>query len=108
MSKTVDLGPVSAYALAVKHGYTGTEAEWVAEMESKRLEAAKAASDAKSYASSAEQAKKSAENSAQSALESKNQANEYYEKTKQLSITSVGNITFTHTADGILRASWED
>ncbi len=29
MSKTVDLGPVSAYALAVKHGYTGTEAEWL-------------------------------------------------------------------------------
>ncbi len=32
MSKTVDLGPVSAYALAVKNGYTGTEAEWLASL----------------------------------------------------------------------------
>lgn len=46
MSKTVDLGPVSAYALAVKYGYTGTEAEWVAEMESKRKEAVEAAESA--------------------------------------------------------------
>ena len=27
---TKDLGPVSAYAVAVAHGYTGTEAEWEA------------------------------------------------------------------------------
>lgn len=32
MSKTIDLGPVSAYALAVKHGYTGTETEWLASL----------------------------------------------------------------------------
>ena len=32
MSKTVDLGPVSAYALAVKNGFTGTEAEWLASL----------------------------------------------------------------------------
>ena len=25
-----DLGPVSGYAIAVEHGYTGTEAEWIA------------------------------------------------------------------------------
>ena len=31
MANTVDLGPVSAYAIAVKHGYSGTEAQWVAE-----------------------------------------------------------------------------
>ncbi len=29
MSKTINLGPVSAYALAKKHGFTGTEAEWL-------------------------------------------------------------------------------
>ena len=29
MSKTINLGPVSAYALAKKHGFVGTEAEWL-------------------------------------------------------------------------------
>lgn len=29
MSKTINLGSVSAYALAKKHGFTGTEAEWL-------------------------------------------------------------------------------
>lgn len=29
MSKTIKLGPVSAYALAKKHGFVGTEAEWL-------------------------------------------------------------------------------
>lgn len=64
MSKTVDLGPVSAYALAVKHGYTGTEEEWVAEMESKRLEAVTAASNAQSAATAASQSKTASANSA--------------------------------------------
>lgn len=64
MSKTVDLGPVSAYALAVKHGYTGTEAEWVAEMESKRLEAVTAASNAQSAATAASQSQIASANSA--------------------------------------------
>ena len=32
MSKTINLGPVSAYALAKKHGYTGTETEWLASL----------------------------------------------------------------------------
>lgn len=30
MSKTINVGPVTAYAIAVKHGFTGTEAEWIA------------------------------------------------------------------------------
>ena len=64
MSKTVDLGPVSAYALAVKHGYTGTEEEWVAEMEAKRLEAVTAASNAQSAATAASQSKTASANSA--------------------------------------------
>lgn len=64
MSKTVDLGPVSAYALAVKHGYTGTEAEWVAEMEAKRLEAVTAASNAQSSATAASQSQTESANSA--------------------------------------------
>lgn len=53
MSKTVDLGPVSAYALAVKHGYEGTEEQWIAEVESKRVDAVNAAADAKQSADTA-------------------------------------------------------
>ena len=29
MSRSIDLGPVSAYAIAKKHGFEGTEAEWL-------------------------------------------------------------------------------
>lgn len=32
MSKALDLGAVTAYALAVKNGFTGTEAEWLASL----------------------------------------------------------------------------
>lgn len=53
MSKTVDLGPVSAYALAVKHGYEGTEEQWIAEVESKRVDAVNAAADARKSADTA-------------------------------------------------------
>ena len=70
MSKTVDLGPVSAYALAVKHGYTGTESEWVAEMEAKRLEAVTAASNAQSAATAASQSQTASANSATSSANS--------------------------------------
>ena len=34
MARIVDLGPVTAYAIAVEHGYTGTEEEWVAYVQS--------------------------------------------------------------------------
>lgn len=70
MSKTVDLGPVSAYALAVKYGYEGTEEEWVTEMESMRLEAVTAASAAEGAASAAEQSQSASSSSAESASES--------------------------------------
>ena len=30
MSRRVNLGPVSAYAIAVEHGFVGTEEEWIA------------------------------------------------------------------------------
>ena len=32
MSKALDLGAVTAYALAVKNGFTGTETEWLASL----------------------------------------------------------------------------
>lgn len=115
MSIVKDLGAVSAYALAVKYGYTGTEREWVEEMERKRIEAVNAAEESKKSASSAQSSQtssaesaSSASTSAASALASQNEAKNYFEKTKKMQIASVGNITFSHTEDGLLRASWED
>lgn len=53
MSKQIDLGEVTAYAIAKKHGYVGTEAQFAEEMtgaaQSAR-EAAQDASDAEAYA----------------------------------------------------------
>lgn len=53
MSKQIDLGEATAYAIAKKHGYVGTEAQFAAEMtgaaQSAR-EAAQDASDAEAYA----------------------------------------------------------
>lgn len=70
MSRSFDLGPVSAYALAVKYGYEGTEEEWVADMEEKRLEAVAAASNAEIASSASEQSATAASESATSAAES--------------------------------------
>lgn len=67
MSKITDLGEATAYALAVKYGYEGTEEEWVAEMESKRL-------DAKRYAEAAGASASDAQASGQEALEAKESA----------------------------------
>lgn len=46
MSKTVEIGPYSAYAIAVKYGYTGTEEQWVKEQEANRVASEQAAQQA--------------------------------------------------------------
>lgn len=57
MAKVQEIGPYSAYALAVKYGYQGTEEEWVKEQEANRkaaeAAAAAAAQSAKDAAASA-------------------------------------------------------
>lgn len=50
------IGPYSAYAIAVKYGYTGTEQQWIAEQEASRLAAAQSAADASAAATRAENA----------------------------------------------------
>lgn len=46
MSKTMEIGPYSAYAIAVKYGYTGTEEQWVKEQEANRVASEQAAQQA--------------------------------------------------------------
>ena len=57
MAKVQEIGPYSAYAIAVKYGYKGTEEEWVKEQEADRkaaeAAAAAAAQSAKDAAASA-------------------------------------------------------
>lgn len=91
MSKTVDLGPVSAYALAVKHGYKGTEAEWVAEMEEKRLEAVNAAASAQESATAAASSRSSAESSATSASGSATSAETNAKASKSYAVGGTGS-----------------
>ncbi len=74
MSTVKDIGPVSAYALAVKYGYTGTEEEWVNEQEAKRKEAVEAANTATTNASTATQAASQAKTYAATATEASGSA----------------------------------
>lgn len=47
MSKTIEIGPYSAYAIAVKYGYVGTEEDWIKAVEAARKSAETSATNAK-------------------------------------------------------------
>lgn len=53
MSKTIEIGPYSAYAIAVKHGYVGTEEDWIKAVEAARKSAEASAANAKREADKA-------------------------------------------------------
>ena len=61
MSKTMEIGPYSAYAIAVKYGYTGSEEQWVKEQEANRIASEQARKDANTAAVRAENAQKATE-----------------------------------------------
>lgn len=86
MSKTVEIGPYSAYAIAVKYGYTGTEEQWVKEQESNRVASEQAAQQAEQAQKGAEAAATRAESAADRA-ESAQQATE---SAKTDALTAIG------------------
>lgn len=53
MSKTIEIGPYSAYAIAVKYGYVGTEEDWIKSVEAARKSAETSAANAKREADGA-------------------------------------------------------
>lgn len=53
MSKTIEIGPYSAYAIAVKYGYDGTEENWIKAVEAARKSAETSAANAKREADGA-------------------------------------------------------
>lgn len=65
MSKKMKIGPYSAYAIAVKYGYIGTEEQWVKEQESNRVASEQAAQQAEQARNDAESAAARAETAQQ-------------------------------------------
>ena len=63
MSREYDIGAYSAYAIAVKHGYTGTEAEWIAAQEKARKDAEASAGAAAGSATAAKTSESNAKSS---------------------------------------------
>lgn len=53
MSKKIEIGPYSAYAIAVKYGYDGTEEDWIKAVEAARKSAETSAANAKREADGA-------------------------------------------------------
>ena len=70
MSKNMKIGPYSAYAIAVKYGYTGTEEQWVKEQEANRVASEQAAQQAGAARDNAETAATRAENAQHQAADS--------------------------------------
>lgn len=64
IAREVDIGAYSAYAIAVKYGFVGTEEEWIAGVTRDRTAAETARSGAESAQAAAENAQVSAETSA--------------------------------------------
>lgn len=70
MSKNMKIGPYSAYAIAVKYGYTGTEQQWIEEQEANRVASEQAAQRAEAARDNAETAATRAETARKHASDS--------------------------------------
>ena len=86
MSKTVEIGPYSAYAIAVKYGYTGTEEQWVKEQEANRVASEQAAQQAEQ----AQEGAKAAAARAESAADRAESAQQATESAKTDALTAIG------------------
>lgn len=74
MAKEQEIGAYSAYAIAVEHGYVGTEEDWIEEHERNRKASEQAASDAENAKTDAQAAQKAAENAKADAESAKSAA----------------------------------
>ena len=90
MAKVQEIGPYSAYAIAVKYGYQGTEEEWVKEQEANRkaaeAAAAAAAQSAKDAAASASGAAQSGQQAVQSIKDAQTAAEQAIDTAKQQAV----------------------
>ena len=90
MAKIQEIGPYSAYAIAVKYGYQGTEEEWVQEQEANRkaaeAAAAAAAQSAKDAAASASGVAQSGQQAVQSIKDAQTAAEQAIDTAKQQAV----------------------
>lgn len=90
MAKVQDIGPYSAYAIAVKYGYKGTEEEWVKEQEANRkaaeAAAAAAAQSAKDAAASASGVAQSGQQAVQGIKDAQTAAEQAIDTAKQQAV----------------------
>ena len=90
MAKVQEIGPYSAYAIAVKYGYQGTEEEWVKEQEANRkaaeASAAAAAQSAKDAAASASGVAQSGQQAVQSIKDAQTAAEQAIDTAKQQAV----------------------
>lgn len=90
MAKVQVIGPYSAYAIAVKYGYKGTEEEWVKEQEANRkaaeAAAAAAAQSAKDAAASASGVAQSGQQAVQGIKDAQTAAEQAIDTAKQQAV----------------------
>lgn len=90
MAKVQEIGPYSAYAIAVEYGYKGTEEEWVKEQEANRkaaeAAAAAAAQSAKDAAASASGVAQSGQQAVQSIKDAQTAAEQAIDTAKQQAV----------------------
>ena len=90
MAKVQEIGPYSAYAIAVKYGYKGTEEEWIKEQEANRkaaeASAAAAAQSAKDAAASASGVAQSGQQAVQSIKDAQTAAEQAIDTAKQQAV----------------------
>ena len=90
MAKVQEIGPYSAYAIAVKYGYKGTEEEWVKEQEANRkaaeAAAAAAAQSAKDAAASASGVAQSGQQAVQGIKDAQTAAEQAIDTAKQQAV----------------------
>ena len=90
MAKVQEIGPYSAYAIAVKYGYQGTEEEWVKEQEANRkaaeAAATAAAQSAKDAAASASGVAQSGQQAVQSIKDAQTAAEQAIDTAKQQAV----------------------
>lgn len=89
MSKKMKIGPYSAYAIAVKYGYTGTEEQWVKEQEANRVASEQAAQQAGAARDNAETAATRAETARQQTEEVRTDALDKIDSAKSDALEAV-------------------
>lgn len=89
MSKKMKIGPYSAYAIAVKYGYTGTEEQWVKEQEANRVASEQAAQRAGTARDNAETAATRAETARQQTEEVRTDALDKIDSAKSDALEAV-------------------